>query len=102
MFVLPYKVLDTLRNAIIIPKREHIFEYNFMPLKLKIVLKDSLFLINIYMDLFLQGLLSINNSHVIVVIRFHFRSFHNSLNKRHLYILHTYLKISNYVDDKYS
>ena len=97
---LPYKVPDTLRNAVI-PKRKQIFEFNFMLLKLKMVLKDSLFiLINIYMDLFLQGLVSLNNSHVIVFI-FTFVHF-ISLNKRHLYILHTYLNISNYFHDKCS
>ena len=36
-------------------------------------------LINIYMYLFLQRLLSLNNSHVIAVIHFHFCSFNNSL-----------------------
>ena len=75
MFGLPNKVPDTLRKTL------------------------SLFLIN--MDLFLQGILSLNDSHVIVVIYFHFCSFNNSLNKRHLYILYKYFNIPNYVGDKY-
>ena len=45
IFGLPYKVPDTHQNAII-PKRKNIFEFTFMPLKKKIVLKDSLFILN--------------------------------------------------------
>ena len=53
MFGLPYKVPDTRRNAVI-PKRKQIFEFNFMPLKLKIVLKDSLFILNQYLHRFIS------------------------------------------------
>ena len=67
-----------LQNAFI-PKWKQIFEINVLPLKLKIVLKETLFILNQYMDLFLKGILSLNNSHVIVVICFHFRSFNDSL-----------------------
>ena len=53
MFGLPYKIPDTLRNAII-PKRKQIFEFIFIPLKLKIVLKDSLFILNYYLHGFIS------------------------------------------------
>ena len=55
MFGLPYKVPDTLQNAIF-PKWKQIFEFNFMPLKLKIALKDSLFktLSNQYLHVFIS------------------------------------------------
>ena len=53
MFGLPYKIPDTLRN-VIIPKRKHIFGFNFIPLKLKIVLKDSLFILNQYLHGFIS------------------------------------------------
>ena len=52
MFGLLYKEPDTLRNAIV-PKRKQIFEFNFMGLKLKIVLKDSLFILNQYLHGFI-------------------------------------------------
>ena len=53
MFRLPYKVPDTLRNTIIL-KRKQIFEFNFMSLKLKIVLKDFLFVLNQYLHGFIS------------------------------------------------
>ena len=53
MFGLPYKVPDTLRNAII-PKRKQIFGFNFVPLKLNVVLKDSHFIINQYLHGFIS------------------------------------------------
>ena len=52
-FNCPTKVPDTLRNTII-PKRKQIFEFNFMPLKLKIVLKDSLLIANQYFHGFIS------------------------------------------------
>ena len=53
MFGLPYKVPDTFRN-VIVPKRKQIFEFNFVDLKLKIVLKDSLFILNQYLHGFIS------------------------------------------------
>ena len=47
------EVPDTVRNDII-PKRKQIFEFNFMPLKLKIVLEDSLFILNQYLQRFIS------------------------------------------------
>ena len=53
MFGLSYKVADTPRNAII-PKRKQVFGFNFMLLKLKIVLKVSLFILNQYLHEFIS------------------------------------------------
>ena len=53
MLVLPYKVPDTLQNPIIL-KQKQILESTFMPLKLKIVSKDSLFILNQYLNGFIS------------------------------------------------
>ena len=50
----------------------------------------SLLITNIYLDLFLQGLLSLNNPHAIVVIHFYFRSFHKFKQETLLYSLHIF------------
>ena len=50
----------------------------------------SLLMINIYLDLFLQGLLSLKNSHAIVVIHFYFHSFHKFKQETLLYSLHIF------------
>ena len=37
-----------------IPEQKQIFEFNFMPLKLKIVLEDSFFILNQYLQRFIS------------------------------------------------